>query len=105
MSEPRDDTTHLVAAIVVMQRLEGRLDALDARLEALHEVHAESSECNKTNRIWGVIFDVVKTALTFSGQISVVLSSWFIAGYVWVSKKPYVQGILEWISSHHLWPF
>jgi hypothetical protein len=43
--------------------------------------------------------------LTFSGQISVVLSSWFIAGYVWVSKKPYVQGILEWISSHHLWPF
>jgi hypothetical protein len=104
MKEP-DETAQIVAAITVLQHVERRLNMLDAKLEALHEAHAESSACSTENRLFSVIFGMVKHGLAFSGQISVVLSSWFIAGYVWVAHQPYVQGIWQWILKHHLWPF
>jgi hypothetical protein len=98
-----DDTAQIVAAITVMRHLEGRLEALDAKLEALHQAQRESSACSTQNRLISVIFGMVKHGIAASGQISVVLSSWFIAGYVWVAHHSYVQGIWQWILKQVSW--
>jgi len=101
----KDDTAQLVAAITVLRHVERRLNALDAKIEALHQSHRESSACSTQNRLISVIFGLVKHGITFSGQISVVVSAWFCAGYVWFAHQPYVQGIIKWISTHLSWLF
>jgi hypothetical protein len=103
MPEPADNTAQLVAAITVLRHVEGRLNALDAKIEALHQAQIESSACSTQNRLISVIFGMVKHGIAFSGQISVVVASWFCAGYVWVAHQPYVQGIWQWIQRLFAW--
>jgi hypothetical protein len=98
-----DDTANLVAAITVLRHVESRLNALDSKIEALHQAQIESSACSTQNRLITVIFGMVKHGITFSGQISVVISTWFCAGYVWVAHQPYVQGIWQWLQGFLAW--
>jgi tetrahydromethanopterin S-methyltransferase subunit G len=99
----RDDTSQIIAAITVMRHLEGRLKTLDARLDALQSQQKAHHEGSKRERWLGIIFGLVKTGLTFSGQISVVVSAWFCAGYVWFAHQTYVREIVAWISTHLSW--
>jgi hypothetical protein len=103
MPEPTDDTAQLVAAITVLRHVDSRLKELDAKIEALHQAQRESSACNTQNRLISVIFGMVKHGIAASGQISVVVASWFCAGYVWVAHQPYVQGIWKWIQNFTGW--
>jgi hypothetical protein len=102
VNEP-DDTAQIVAAITVMRHLESRLEALDARLDAMHQAQEAHRVSGERHRWFSLIFSFAKTGLTFSGQISVVLSAWFCAGYVWFAHQRYVREIIEWISTHLSW--
>ena len=102
-----DDTAQIVAAISVLRHLESRLSALDAKLDAVQiahkAMHKDLKSSGKRNQWIGLILGIAKTGLTFSGQISVLLSAWFCAGYVWFAHQTYVQEVVAWISKHLSW--
>ena len=100
-----DETAQIVAAITVMRQLEGRLQALDSKIESMHLAQKAHQESGERHRWLSLILGLAKTGITFSGQISVVVSAWFCAGYVWFAHQTYVQEIWRWIVTHTSWFF
>ena len=98
MSEP-DDTDHVVAAITVMRQLHGRLDAIDAKIEALRsandDMRHEARIRSLRNDVMTLFGHGIRAAWVFSSQLSVV----FMAGYVWFAHQRYVEAIVTWIRN------
>lgn len=105
MGANHEDTTQLVAAILVMRQLENRLQALDNKIDSMHLAQKAQQARGERHHWLSLILSLAKTGITFSGQISVAVSAWFCAGYVWFAHQTYVQEILTWISTHALWLF
>jgi len=109
VSDGNNDTAQIVVAITVMRQLQGQLNTLNTKIDAMESAHKarhrDLKESGQRNRWIGLIFGLVKTGFTFSGQISVLLASWFCAGYVWFAHQTYVKEISAWIMQHFSWLF
>ncbi len=96
--DPADDTAAIFAAITVMRHLQGRLDALDAKLDLVQTSHIamrkDFHSTSRRNQWLGIIFGMVKHGWVFSSQLSII----WCAGYVWFAHQKYVEEVAKWIG-------
>ena len=94
---PDQETAQIVAAITVMRHLHGRLDAIEAKIEALQATSADMRQEARRRHLRDDVLTLVghgiRAAWVFSSQLSVI----FMAGYVWFAHQRYVEEIMGWI--------
>ena len=96
--EQDNDLAAVKAAVTILAHLDGRLSAIEAKIEALQATNAEmrheALRRHLRDDVLTLVGHGIRAAWVFGSQLSVM----FMAGYVWFAHQRYVEAIVGWLS-------